>query len=592
MTYNILEVANTHAGNIEYVYDLLREFEHFKEGFGIKFQPFHGDRIATKDFSWYPVYQKLLFSKTEWKAIITAAQKTKDIWIDVFDTYSVEIIEDNMEAIEGIKMQASVLYNLELLQALEQLELSQKKLIINISSYPIDEIREILARIKEQLQPQELILQIGFQAYPTKIEDSALSKIAVLRKEFPNYDISYTEHIDGTLAESTEVPALAAMLGATYIEKHIMHSQMPTEYDHYSSVMIEQYQQYLKRLELYDNLLDQPFINTAEQEYLEKSIQVPILKIDKSAGDCLSMSDLEFKRTNQTGLNVKQVQDLLKDFYVLRTDKKVGDVFQRQDFKKANIAVIVACRMKSSRLPKKAIKKIGDLASVEVCLKNALDIRNVNHVILATSTVEQDALLEDYTYHKDVIFHKGAPEDVIQRYLDIANPMKIDIIIRITADCPFLSDEITQINLKSHFQKGAAFTFSVNSSVGTDAQIVNTSALRKVKEHFPDAQYSEYMTYYFTNNPLHFRLNEVELPASLARDYRLTLDHQEDLDVFNNVDAYLKEQGLPYTIENVFQYLDAHPEVAAINESIPLVYKVDKELIERINQHTTILINE
>ena len=34
---------------------------------------------------------------------------------------------------------------------------------------------------------------------------------------------------------------------------------------------------------------------------------------------------------------------------------------QPEDFKKANIASIIACRLKSSRLPKKAVLKIGEL---------------------------------------------------------------------------------------------------------------------------------------------------------------------------------------------------------------------------------------
>ena len=50
--YNILEVANTHGGDISYILKLLDEFEEFKKnnGFGIKFQPFKYNQIATEDF--------------------------------------------------------------------------------------------------------------------------------------------------------------------------------------------------------------------------------------------------------------------------------------------------------------------------------------------------------------------------------------------------------------------------------------------------------------------------------------------------------------------------------------------------------------
>ncbi len=464
-----------------------------------------------------------------------------------------------------------------------------KKLILNISAYGLEEMRAIVQRIEQQLQPQELILQIGFQAYPTKLEDSALSKIAILKEAFPNYAISYTEHVDGKEQASTELPVIAAMLGAEYLEKHIMHSTLHTEYDHYSSVVLADYQQYMQRLERYIGLLDQPFINAAEQQYLDKTLQIPILKTDKRAGECLSITqDLEFKRSNKTGLNVLQVQELLANFHLLRHDKKAGDTLEAIDFKRANIAIIVACRMKSSRLPEKAILPIGDLPSVEVCLKNALSVENVNQVILATSDVEQDAVLEEYTYHDDVIFHKGHPEDVIERYLDVAEPRDVDVIVRITADCPYVSNEVIQHNLKAHFAAGADYTSAPTAAVGTNAEIINTTALRRVKEFFPSANYSEYMTFYFMNNPQHFRLNIVDLPDQWVRDYRLTLDYQEDLDLFNAIAEHFDEKNIPYTLTNIINYLDENPDKAAINGSIGLVYKTDQKLIDTLNEHTTI----
>ena len=69
--YNILEVANTHGGNVDYVMDLVEEFKEFhkEEGFGIKFQPFKYNQIALEDFEWYGVYKELYFNENEWLMI-------------------------------------------------------------------------------------------------------------------------------------------------------------------------------------------------------------------------------------------------------------------------------------------------------------------------------------------------------------------------------------------------------------------------------------------------------------------------------------------------------------------------------------------
>jgi len=59
--YNILEVANTHGGNLDYIFSLLDEFQHLdsKNHTGIKFQVFKPDGIALKDFEYYNVYEEL-----------------------------------------------------------------------------------------------------------------------------------------------------------------------------------------------------------------------------------------------------------------------------------------------------------------------------------------------------------------------------------------------------------------------------------------------------------------------------------------------------------------------------------------------------
>ena len=82
--YQILEVANCHGGNIGYLLSLIDEFS-FMKGAGMKFQPLHPDKIATKDYEWYNVYEQLYFDFSQWKVIIENASKTKDIWLDLFD---------------------------------------------------------------------------------------------------------------------------------------------------------------------------------------------------------------------------------------------------------------------------------------------------------------------------------------------------------------------------------------------------------------------------------------------------------------------------------------------------------------------------
>ena len=586
--YNILEVANTHGGSKEYLLALIDQFKEFDTDHGMKFQPLKADEIATKSFSAYPIYEKLHFTETEWREILQKAAATKDIWIDVFDLYGIRIIEQNMDLVTGIKLQASVLQNQVVLEGLAKLNLTNKLLIINISAYSLEEIQAFIQTFTDRLNPKELLLEVGFQAYPTELQDSGISKLQTLKSHFSNR-IVFADHIAGTHEDARWLPVMATLLGADFIEKHIMHDSLPTEYDHFSSMTVENYRLYLEAQKRYAGLTKKSFINQREIEYLEKTIQIPLAGKKLAAGTLVNeKQDLVFKRSGETGLNAKQIKNLQQNLHVLAVEKAPETTFQAEDFKKATIGTIIACRLKSTRLTSKALLKIGELTSVEYCIKNCLKLEQVNYTILATSTVEQDAPLENYTYRPDVKFFRGHPDDVIQRYLGVAEKYNLDVIIRVTADMPFVSNEILQILLQSHFETGADYTVGKDAAVGTNLEIINVSALKYVKQFFPNADYSEYMTWYFQNNAEHFKLNFVELPAELVRDYRLTLDFQEDLDMFNAVERHFQETKQPFSLKALFSFLDQHAEIASLNQDIQQKYKSDPELIATLNAVTKI----
>ena len=60
--YVLIEVANTHGGDLPYLNDLIDRFAAFQGAYGMKFQPLSPDTLATPDFPWYSVYQELYFT--------------------------------------------------------------------------------------------------------------------------------------------------------------------------------------------------------------------------------------------------------------------------------------------------------------------------------------------------------------------------------------------------------------------------------------------------------------------------------------------------------------------------------------------------
>jgi len=69
----------------------------------------------------------------------------------------------------------------------------------------------------------------------------------------------------------------------------------------------------------------------------------------------------------------------------------------------------------------------------------------------------------------------------------------------------------------------------------------------------------------------------------------LTLDYQEDLELFNSIEKYFLEENIEFTLDELFKFLDNNPDVANINIHMPLKYKTDEKLIETLNKCTKII---
>jgi N,N'-diacetyllegionaminate synthase len=586
--YLLCETANSHAGVESALSTLIALFAALDyPRKGIKFQVFGADTIALPDFDWYPAYQELEFDNKQWHRLIVDAVAHGDVWIDVFDLYSVEIIRENIAEISGLKLQASVLENHEVLEALRSINLDGKWLIINVSGFDLDHVFQIVELFSKL--SNNLILQVGFQGYPTAIEDAAFQKIPILRAAFPQLTLSMSDHADGGSDFAQLAPLYAHALGCTLLEKHICVDRLSAKYDGFSALHFEEMRQLCQRLKELCAAKTGIFIANSEMQYLEKSVQVPILKSALNEGDLVALADVVFRRTAQKGISWQQLDRLQRKKNILRSEIPIGHTVNESDFRPARVAAIVACRMKSSRLLKKATLPLFGVPSVERCLYQCLAMQSIHHVILATSTLEDDRVLENYCCEGKVDFWRGDPDDVISRYLGACQHFGIDVVVRVTADCPAISTEIAEYLLNQHFASGADYTATDDAAVGTAAEIINVSALRKVTAMLGRAEYSEYMTWYFRNNADIFRVNIVGLPSELIRPYRLTLDYQEDFILFDALYTELGADGAKaVALSDIFRHLDARPELASVNSHIQLKYKTDQGLISLLNERTRI----
>lgn len=581
----IIEVANEHGGDLEHLLDTIRQFERF-EGHGIKFQPLHPDEIALPDYEWYSVYQQLLFNEVEWGEILNLAAQTKEVFLDLFDSYGVTILRAHRDVVRGVKFQPSVIQNTSIWTALDEVDCRNLKFIVNLSGFEQDYAREVLFELQRRFSPRVIFAEVGFQGYPTAANESGVHKIQFFKHEL-GLDVVFADHSTPECEDGFAVSSAAIAMGAACIEKHVRNNNREVKYDFQSAVTDDQFERFCRLMNAIRSSFESEWINEAEASYLSKSLQRPILSRDLDARDLISLErDLIFKRTNRVGLSFDEIQGVLGKRQILGQAVCQNEPLELSSFEPARIGVVVACRLKSSRLLRKALLPIGSVTSVEKCLQSCRRISGTTGVYLATSDLEEDQVLRIPAEAQGAVFYKGDPLDVIGRYLGIARKEKLDVIVRVTADMPYVSAEIAELLIRSHFELGADYSGVQDCAVGTAVEVISVRALERVAAYFGTADYSEYMTWYFRNNPEHFRLNLVDLPADMIRGYRLTLDYQEDLDLFERIQFEIDNGRVKENLKDIFEFLDAHPDVAAINGHLGLKYRTDPELIATLNRMT------
>lgn len=252
------------------------------------------------------------------------------------------------------------------------------------------------------------------------------------------------------------------------------------------------------------------------------------------------------------------------------------------------IIAFVPCRLRSSRLPNKAIKDIYGIPAVERCLLNIKRMEKVDKIVLATSTNEEDGLLEKYTLNGEVELARGSEDDVLDRFLPIIRKYRPEHVMRITGDCPLVSYELADMLIESHISTGADATFTRSTvALGINCEIYKTSAVLKLRELFPQTNYSEYLIYYFLNNPEQFILNIVPAPDKFIRNWRLTLDEENDLKLFNMMYEYLKVGKRSVSFDEVVSFFKENPGAENTNLNNQVKYRDDQKLIEHLKNMTT-----
>jgi len=242
------------------------------------------------------------------------------------------------------------------------------------------------------------------------------------------------------------------------------------------------------------------------------------------------------------------------------------------------VVVLIAVRMKSTRLPKKALAMIEDQTLIEHLIDGMKTCKRVDEVILCTSVHPDDEILTKIAEKKGIKWFRGDKDDVMDRFIKAGERENADIVIRVTGDDVFTSPEYIDFAIDYHIKHNADYSITDELPFGAAGEVINMQALKKAHRLAEDPSYTEYMTWYL-DNPEFFKVEKIRVDEGIKRpQYRLSCDTPSDLKIIREIFKRLYSKGKVIKLTDVVKLLDENPDLLKINAHIK-----SKDVRDKIN---------
>ncbi len=269
---------------------------------------------------------------------------------------------------------------------------------------------------------------------------------------------------------------------------------------------------------------------------------------------------------------------------------------------------IIQARMASSRLPGKVMLPIADAPMLAWVVRRAQAARSIDQVVVATTTEEDDAPVAAWCARAGVPCYRGHPLDVLDRYYQAAQAYRGEVVVRLTADCPFLDPALLD-DLLARFAVHR-LDFAANRlpepwgrsfPIGLDAEVMTLDALQRAWREARAPHQREHVTPYFyddaavealrfrpqaarwrqTTTPRGFRIALLHAGENWGR-LRWTVDTPADLQVARALAQRLA--AFPADAQTSWQTLlalvQAEPELMSLNAHVR--HKTHRDVDDRL----------
>ena len=189
-------------------------------------------------------------------------------------------------------------------------------------------------------------------------------------------------------------------------------------------------------------------------------------------------------------------------------------------------------------------------------------------VYVATTTNEADEPIVAAAKALGVGVFRGSEGDVLSRFAGAAHEFGLDVVVRVTSDCPLIDGLVVREGIDRFIALGderAHVSNVLDRSYprGFDFEIFSASALYEADERATKQAEREHVTPYLYANPSSkFTLHAVRRDED-ASHYRVTLDTAEDFELIRRLFEDYNAAGL--SVDEIIDVLERHSDLARLN---------------------------
>lgn len=246
------------------------------------------------------------------------------------------------------------------------------------------------------------------------------------------------------------------------------------------------------------------------------------------------------------------------------------------------VVAIVQARMGSTRLPGKVMRPLLGQPMLAQILHRLGQATRVDALLVATSTHAADDAIADLAAAVGVDCFRGSEQDVLSRFVGAARRADADLVVRITADCPFVDPQVVDHLLVEHLLAGADYTSNTLERTyphGADVEVFSRTVLETAAAEAAGDWEREHVTPFIWSRPERYRLHQVRAGPELQHpEYRLTVDTEED---YMLARAVYETLGHPdFGLAEVIALLERQPWLPYINRHVaqkPVITEPDPE---------------